>query len=171
MLQTRLAPAVILALSALIAKNSSAYAQSSPANDTGSSVTILVIYLLIGAAIAYFMWRNRRPFSVQHRTAVASDYIVNQAIQTYTMQGWAVTSQTPMNLTVERRLQGSCLIALLLLLLGIFPGIFYLASRNKRMVSSVHVTPGATGSGVSIMGNVRGFGGEAAAKKVVRELG
>lgn len=171
MFHARVARGLLLAVVAMTANRPSANAQSTASEDTTGSAVILIVYLLIGVAIAYFMWRNRRSFAVQHRTAVASDYIVTQAIQTYTMQGWAVTSQTPMNLTVERRLKGSCLVAMLLLLLGIIPGIFYLASRNQRMVSSIQVTPGATGSGVSIMGNMRGFGGEATAKKLVSELG
>ncbi len=171
MLKGRLLGSVTFASTLFVIKVSSASAQTTTDKGGNSNgIIALIIYIAICIIIGYFMWRNRRPFSLQHQTAVAADQIVMTAVQQYTMKGWAVTSQTPMNVTLERRLQGSCFLALPLLLLGIIPGILYLRSRNKIMVSSVHVSPGATGSVVSIRGNLRGFGGESAAKKLVQQL-
>lgn len=131
MLKRALAKSGSCAFLSLLLFAPAAAAQETSSEGGGGAVIAGVIYLAIGAAIAYFMWRNRRPFSIQRQTAVAADQIVTNAVQQYTMNGWAVTSQAPMNATFERRLTGSCLLALPLLLLGILPGLIYLRSRNK----------------------------------------
>ena len=145
-------------------------AQDSGDGGGGGAVVALIIYLAIGGAIAYFMYRNRQSFSVQKQSSIAPTEAIRLAVQTYTMGGWSVTSNTGDNVTFVKATKGSCLVAILLFFLGIIPGILYMAFRGRTMTANVHVLPGPTGSVARIQGNTRGFGGEATARRLAASL-
>lgn len=145
-------------------------AQDDGGGGGGGAVVGLIIYLATGGGIAYFMYRNRQSFSIQKQSSVAPAEAIRLAVQTYTMSGWSVTSNTGDNVTFVKATKGSCLVAILLFFLGIIPGILYMVFRGRTMTANVHVLPGPTGSAARIQGNTRGFGGQATAQRLAAAL-
>jgi hypothetical protein len=150
-----------------------AFAQPGAAQgDGGAGGTIfaLIFWLLVGAAVAWFMVRNRSPFELQTTTSLSPDEAIESAERALVVAGWQVVSKRSGAATFRAETKGSCLVALLLLLIGLIPGILYLAFRGRTMTIDVSTTPAASGTVVRFQGSTQGFGGKAAAESALKAL-
>jgi hypothetical protein len=148
-------------------------AQSSN-DDSGSSaagIIVLLIWVALVVGSIVFFVRNRQSFQVGTTTALPVNDVIQRALQTYTMNGWQVLSHAPDNASFLKRHKPSCLIAGVLLLLGIVPGIIYLVLGGRALTANVQARAGSGSfTTVEISGNARGFGGERTAQRAITAL-
>lgn len=124
---------------------------------------------IIGGVFYYF-WNKRRPFTLTTQTGLAPQDAIRTAVQTYTMNGWQITSQTQDNATFVRQRKPSCLVAGLLLLCGLIPGILYLFFAGKTMSSYVSATAQGITTTVQLRGTVSGWGGKSTGQRIIQSL-
>lgn len=144
--------------------------QSSGGNSGGVVVGLLV-WIAIIVGVFLYMRNSRQPYQVSAQTGARPEEAVRVAVQTYTLAGWQVTSQTADNATFLRQTKGSCFITLILLIIGLIPGILYLAFSGKSLTANVHAMPGGpSGTSVRINVTAHGWTGKDTADKVVASL-
>lgn len=87
------------------------------------------------------------------------------------MSGWQVTSQTADNATFVKNVKGSCLIGAILLLIGIIPGLLYLAFSGRTISTNVYAREaGPSNTTVQISTTASGWGGRETAERVLKAL-
>jgi len=145
-------------------------AQSRGGDGIGPIIGILFWVGVIAAVIIYM--RNQRvPFQSETRTTLATGDAIRTTVQTYTMNGWQVTSQTSENATFVKNVKGSCLIGGLLLLLGIIPGLLYLSFSGRSISTNVFAREaGLSSTTIQISTTASGWGGRETAERVLKAL-
>src|SRR5689334_10588666 len=145
-------------------------AQRGGGDGIGPIIGILFWVGVIVGVIVYM--RNQRvPFQGEIPTTLAPGDAIRMTVQTYTMDGWQVTSQTGDNATFVKSVKGSCLIAAILLLIGFIPGILYLAFSGRSISTNVYArATGSSGTMVQISSTASGWGGREIAERVLKAL-
>lgn len=155
---------------AMAASAQPAAAQSGGDGEGAGAILGLLVWLAIGGGVAYFMIRNRAPYSFQAQSSGAPQEVIDSIERAYAMSGWSVASKRGDSITFRAETKGSCLIALLLLLLGIIPGILYLSFRGRTMTTDFMAAAATTGTTIRVNGSTKGFGGESMAQSVIAQL-
>ncbi len=141
-------------------------------NDAAGSVfggMICMFWLAVIGAVFYYFWSQRTPFQLTTQTGLAPQDAIRTAVQTFTMSGWQITSQTHDNATFAKNRKPSCLLAGILLLIGFIPGILYLVLAGGTMNAYVHAATGGTSTTtLQISGTASGWGAKSSAQRVVQ---
>jgi len=145
-------------------------AQSGGGSGIGPIIGIL-FWVGIIVAVVVLMRKQREPFQSETRTTLAPGDAIRTAVQTYTMNGWQVTSQTSDNATFVKNVKGSCLIGGILLLIGIIPGILYLSFSGRSISTNIYAREsGPSSTTVQISATASGWGGRETAERVLKAL-
>lgn len=132
---------------------------------------IFVALLLCGAVFfGYLNFKAHQSFGLSRVSSLPVDEIMERIVGRYTVAGWRV-SQTERGVTMYRRSQPSIIVALLLFVLGIVPGLLYLFFGGRDL--TIFVTTRAQDNDrteVEIMGNGQSDGGFSIAKDVLDRL-
>lgn len=125
--------------------------------------------LIVG--VVWYMRNKRASFEAETQTTLPSEDAIRLAAQTYTMNGWEVTSRSGDSATFVRNVKGSCLIAVVLFLIGFVPGLIYLWFMGRSINASVYARPGGVSSTtVQISSSASGWGARATAERLIRDL-
>ena len=160
----------LVAVSALV--GISAQQASSDAGSVVGGFFAVLMWLAILGGLLYWLISNRQPYQVEVATSMTTQEAVNTAVQTFTMAGWSVTSSTTESATLRVQGRGrSCLLAAILLVIGIIPGILYLAFAGRDINVSVYARrAGSSSTTVKIGVSARGWGGKSDADRVAAAL-
>ncbi len=137
------------------------------ADAIGGVIGCLFWLGLIGGVFYYF-YNKRKPFQLTAQTGLSPQDAIRTAVQTYTMDGWQVTSQTPDNATFCKTRKPSCLIAGVLLLLGLVPGILYLFFAGGTINAYAHATQNAGTTTLQVRGTASGWGAKSSGERVIQ---
>ncbi len=123
---------------------------------------------LIGGVFYYF-YNQRKPFQVVTQTGLSPQNAIRTAVQTFTMGGWQVTSQTADNATFCKTRKPSCSTASVLLLFGLIPDVLYLFFAGGTINAYAHAAAGdTTTTTLQVRGTASGWGARASADRVLQ---
>lgn len=141
---------------------------------SGTAVIGLLVWAILIVGVFLYFRGQRKPFQLQTQTALSPQDAIRTAVQTYSMSGWQVTSQTPDNATFVKNTKGSCLVTGLLLLLGLVPGILYLVFSGRSINAYVYAGHepggGSATTTIQVRGTASGWGARAAGQRVVHAV-
>lgn len=132
-------------------------------------MSVVVILLLIGATVAYFMLRSGE--TLRFETSADPHNVIMTAVGLVgTKRRWQAVSQTESGASFQYRKGPNVLVAVILLLCFIIPGILYVVLAGKR--ESLVVGVGAGGSDKAIVQvTSNGFRGKSAGRTLQRSVG
>lgn len=142
-------------------------------SGTGGGGTLAPSLLFIVALVAgiVFYVQNRQPFQADAYAALPADIALQTVVQAFTMRGWTVTVQGVGFAAFAKHKNANWLIAIILLLFFIVPGIVYLVLAGRTLTASVNTNmAGPETSSVRLVTNMRGFGGKAAVLQALQAL-
>lgn len=138
-----------------------AQSSTSSSDDAGSAVLLVFccgVPTIMLVLVVIFMNRNRKPYLSSTHTPLDVRKVLQSAIQTYSIGGYQVTSQTDQNVTFTKQTRPNVGFLILLIITGILPGIAYWILANKPFSVNIVAERGSSGTSVNIASSVTGFG-------------
>jgi hypothetical protein len=162
---------LVLPVDSLVPLAVAALAQQDGAGGAGVFIGVVLFWLGIPIAIIVIYVRRRASFQLETQTTLATEEVLQRAVQTYTMSGWDVTSETADHVTLVRNVRGSCLVTILLGLFLILPAIVYMYFSSHSIHLNVYARrSGASSTTVQIGSTATGWGARAATERLIRDL-
>ncbi len=143
-------------------------AQAETEGGGGGSIIGFLIWIGLIGGVIYYFYNKRKPFQLTTQTGLSPQDAIRTAVQTYTMSGWQVTSQTPDNATFVKNRKPSCLIAGFLLLMGLIPGVLYLFFAGGTINAYASATQSGATTTLQVRGTASGWGARSSGDRVIQ---
>jgi len=143
-----------------------------PAAPSTLLILLPAAFALLGfAAVAGF--QGSQPYVFRQVVPVSPAELHRHALRWYAAAGWTLAAAVDGRsgaLAFTRHSAPDPLLALVLLVFGILPGVLYLLVGGRTVTTTILIRPAPGGAELEIIASVRADGGQAAAVRFVRSL-
>jgi hypothetical protein len=130
--------------------------------------SVLIILILIAAVVAFFVLRSGE--TLRFETSAEPQEIIMAAIGLVgSKRHWQTVNQSTHSVTFRYRKGANMLVALILLLCFLIPGILYLVLAGKNESLALNINQAASGTVVQITSN--GYRGKSAGRALRQQVG
>ena len=136
----------------------------------GNIVRLVLSWLWIALVISLviFFLLNRRSFRIEFETIGTGQEVIEEAIRTYSSNGWQVLRQTHDRVSFQKTKGLHSALLAILLLLWLVPGVIYIMLGRRKLITSIRARPTVSRlTSVEVLGNTRGMGGRRAAMLLI----
>ena len=132
-----------------------------------------LVFAAIGGALGFLLValvEGRRPYQVRRWVPLAADEVRQHATRWYAAGGWTMTGGQADALAFARRTAPDPLLALLLFLFGIVPGLLYHLFAGRAQTTTLLTTPDRGGTDLEIIVSSKDEGGRPTANRFYNSL-
>lgn len=120
-------------------------------------VGFLIVLLIGSIGFLYLSFKANQPFRMTKHLDGRIVGAVDQVSRSYAARGWGILAMSETSAAFTRHKGPSLLTAIVLLTLGIIPGVLYLFLGGKDLSAHLSIQDGTDGRVAEITGNATGY--------------